>query len=348
MGSEGDGASALPAGALVGGRYRVQARIGRGATSDVYAVLDEQSDQALALKYLRPLSDRAFDATRTMQLEREYFTLCELAHPSIIAVHDYSAGEHTFYTMELLDGRDMSQLGVQPWRQASAILRDIASSLAIVHSRRLLHRDISARNVCRTSDGRAKLIDFGALTPMGLVKPIVGTPPFVPPEAVALQALDARADLYAFGALAYYLLTGEHAYRARTFEQLPDLWRSPITSLRAKAPDVPVALEQLVLELLSLDRGARPSSAAAVMERICGIAALPLLEQPEVTHAYLDADLIGRHEQLNEVRQSLSSASRAQRRVRIEGAAGYGPRAFRRVRARGQAARRDGVTRRSQ
>ena len=333
MGSEGDGASALPTGALIGGRYRVQARIGRGASSDVYAVRDEHLGRALALKYLRPSSDRAADATRTMQLEREFFTLCELAHPSIIAVHDYSAGEHTFYTMELLDGRDLAQLGVQPWREACAILRDIASSLAIVHSRRLLHRDVSARNVCRTKDGRAKLIDFGALTPMGVVKQIVGTPPFVPPEALALQALDARADLYAFGALAYYLLTGEHAYRARTFEQLPDLWRSPITSLRARrsnpdprAEEIPETLERLVLELLNLDRTARPSSAAEVMERICGIAGLPLLEQPEVTHAYLTTPtLIGRHEQLHEVRQSLIGLHRGRGAVlAVEGAAGSG------------------------
>jgi serine/threonine protein kinase len=319
MGREGDSAGALPTGALVGGRYRVDARIGRGATADVYSVRDEQTAKTLALKYLRPSGDRSTDAIRTIQLEREYFTLCELAHPSIIEVHDYSAGEHTFYTMELLEGRDLAQLGVQPWRDACAILRDVASSLAIVHSRRMLHRDISARNVWRTSDGRAKLLDFGALTPMGVVKQIVGTPPFVPPEAVALQALDARADLYAFGALAYYVLTGEHAYRARSFEQLPDLWRSPVTSVRKKGQDsgereLPEDLEQLVLELLSLDRAARPSSAAAVMERICGIAGLPLLEQPEVTHAYLTTPtLIGRHKQLAAVRQGLIALHRRSR-----------------------------------
>lgn len=314
MGSEGDGAEALPQGALVGGRYRVAERIGRGATSDVYAVRDEHTGRALALKYLRPSADRAADAAHTMQLEREYYTLCELAHPSIIAVHDYFAGEHAFYTMELLDGRDVAQLGALPWREACAILRDVASALAIVHSRRLLHRDLSARNVHRTRDGRAKLIDFGALQPMGVVKQIVGTPPFVPPEALALQPLDARADLYALGALAYYVLTGEHAYRARAFEQLPDLWRSPITSVRARAADVPEALELLVLELLSLDRAARPASAAEVMERICGIAGLPLIEKPEVTHAYLTTPtLVGRQAQLAEVRRALVALHRKSR-----------------------------------
>ncbi len=286
-------------GTLLGGRYRVSALIGRGATSDVYAVLDESTFASLALKY-QCKGNKAL-------LEREYYTLCELAHPSIIAVHEYATeGEHGFYTMELLEGHDLAKRGPLPWREACEILRDVVSSLAILHSRGLLHRDLSARNVFRTRDGRAKLIDFGAMTPMGVAKQLIGTPPFVPPEALQLQALDARADLYALGALAYYVLTGKHAYLARTFEQLPDTWRTPPRSVRALAPDVPEALDTLVLELLSLDRSARPSLAGAVMERICGIAALPLREGAEVTHAYLTMPaLVGRKEQLQAVRAAL-------------------------------------------
>ena len=95
----------------------------------------------------------------------------------------------------------------------------MASSLAILHSRGLLHRDVSARNVRCTADGRAKLIDFGAMTAMGVAKDVVGTPPFMAPEALQMQTLDARADLFALGALAYYVLTGRHAYPARTHER---------------------------------------------------------------------------------------------------------------------------------
>ena len=66
-----------------------------------------------------------------------------------------------------------------------------------------------------TADGRAKLIDFGAMTPMGVAKDVVGTPPFIAPEALQLQALDARADLFSLGALGYYLLTGAARVSAR-------------------------------------------------------------------------------------------------------------------------------------
>ena len=78
---------------------------------------------------------------------------------------------------------------------------------------------MSARNVRCTADGRAKLIDFGAMAPMGVAKDIVGTPPFVAPEVLQMQALDARADLYSLGALGYCMLTGRHAYPARGAER---------------------------------------------------------------------------------------------------------------------------------
>ena len=69
-----------------------------------------------------------------------------------------------------------------PWREACSILRDVASALSLVHSRRLVHRDVTHRNVHRTPDGRAVLLDFGALVPMGPTNDVVGTPPFMPPD----------------------------------------------------------------------------------------------------------------------------------------------------------------------
>jgi len=148
-------------------------------------------------------------------------SLSQLAHPRIIEVYDYGLERRSpYYTMELLDGEDLRERGKLPWREACALLRDVASSLAIIHSRGLVHRDVSARNVRCTSDGRAKLIDFGAMAPSGVSHRLVGTAPFVPPEALQLQALDGRADLYSLGALAYWTLAGRYAYPAHAFERL--------------------------------------------------------------------------------------------------------------------------------
>src|SRR5262245_59134228 len=181
--------------------------------------------------------------------------------------------------MELLDGADLASLGRLPWPQACALLRDVASSLSVLHSRGLLHRDVSARNVRYSStSGAAKLIDFGALCSIGLDLEVVGTPPFVAPEAMQMQALDARTDLFALGALGYYLLSGRHAYPARQLRELRDAWRSAPPPIGRLVPDVPAALSQLIMELLALDRSARPHSAAEIMKRVCTIAQLPIDE----------------------------------------------------------------------
>jgi hypothetical protein len=300
------------AGELVGNRLRVEAPLGEGGAAAVYRVRDEGSGRKLALKQLRPPADER-RALVTSQFEREYYTLAQLAHPRIIEVFDYGfAGGSAYYTMELLDGEDLRERGKLPWRHACALLRDVASSLAIVHSRGLVHRDVSARNIRCTADGRAKLIDFGAMVPMGGSQRLVGTPPFTAPEAVQLQALDGRADLYGLGAVAYWTLTGRHAYPARSFNQLRDLWRTPAPSPRDYEPELPPALCELVLSLLRLDRAERPSSAAEVMERLSGIAGLALSELPQVGRAYLIMPkLVGRDALLQEVRAVLLQSAQS-------------------------------------
>jgi serine/threonine protein kinase len=140
-----------------------------------------------------------------------------LRHPRIVEAYHYASDPHgLFYTMELIDGPDLRAATPMPWRQTCFLLRDIALSLAIVHSRRLVHRDVGPGNVRLSRDGRAKLLDFGATVSMGIPCDVVGTPPCTPPEAFAYEPLDARADLFGLGALGYYLLTGEHAYPAST------------------------------------------------------------------------------------------------------------------------------------
>jgi hypothetical protein len=292
---------------------------------EVFRVRDGRTGEVLALKRLKARGLRA--ASRVALFEREFHTLAQLAHPRIIEVRDYGIDEGSpYYTMELLQGEDLRQLGPLPWRQACAVLRDVASSLAILHSRRLLHRDVSARNVRVDVGGRAKLIDFGAMVPMGVPKEVVGTPPFVAPEALQLLSLDARADLYSLGALAYYVLTGRHAYPARKLGDLRDAWRTPPLPPARIVPDAPESLGRLVLELLSIDRSARPQSAAEVMQRLCAIAELPVEERIEVGQAYLSTPtLVGRDGALIEVRKRMLLLARGKGcALSVEGPAGSG------------------------
>jgi hypothetical protein len=314
-------------GRTVAGRYVIELLLGRGGMSAVYRVHDLRTGKKLALKRGLAGSPRKM-RKRQEFLEREFNTLSQLAHPCIIEVHDYGVDEQSYpyYTMELLDGEDLHNTGQLPWQRVCALLRDVASSLAILHSRGMIHRDVSGRNVRCTTDGRAKLIDFGAMTCMGVAQDVVGTPPFLAPEVLQMQALDARVDLYSLGALAYYLLTGRHAYPARRLHELRDIWRSPPIPPIRIAPDTPAALSALVMQLLSLDRATRAHSAPELMTRLCTLAGLPLAEQAQVSRAYLTTPtLIGRDRELVAVRKRMLSLARGDGgTLLVQGASGSG------------------------
>ena len=300
-------------GKVIGGRYVLEEQLGLGGAATVYRASELRTGHKLALKRSQRVSQRTARKRRSA-LEREFHTLAQLAHPCIIEVYDYGVDDDIpYYTMELLDGADLHETGRLPWREAAALLRDVASSLAILHSRGLLHRDVSATNVRRTADGRAKLLDFGAMASLGVVSEVIGTPPFVAPEVLQMQALDARSDLFSLGALAYYTLTGRHAYPARRLNDLRDIWRSKPFDPSRLTPELPEALSQLIMQLLSLDRSARPQHAAEVMARLCAIADLPEAEIGAVSRSYLFAPtLVGRDPQLLEVSRGMLDLLRGQ------------------------------------
>jgi hypothetical protein len=313
-------------GALIAARYRVEAMLGRGGMAVVYRVRDERLGKGVALKrcFAR---DRGKLVRYGALLEREYHTLTQLAHPGIIEVYDYGVDPRgPYYTMELLEGSDFENLERMPWQAACVALRDLASALAILHSRGLLHRDVSLRNMRSTANGRTKLIDFGAMVTMGVAKDVVGTPPFMPPEVLQLQALDARSDLFSLGALGYRLLTGRHAFPARRFSQLADAWRSKPTPLHVIVPEIPQELSALILRMLNLDRSGRPQTAAEIIERLSVLANLEREDVATISRAYLATPtLVGRDTALLSVRKQMLSLVRGDGGVLlVRGAAGSG------------------------
>ncbi|HKP59372.1 MAG TPA: protein kinase [Polyangiales bacterium] len=249
------------------GRYVVQSEIASGGMGAVYRVLDRVSGETQALKRVMQRGSKRRYAIEAF--EREYHVLASLDHPRIIRVFDYGVdADGPYYTMELLEGQDLRRAAPLVYRSACSYLRDIATSLALLHGRRLLHRDLSPSNVRVTPDGHCKLFDFGALTAFGPSGHVVGTPPLIAPEAISGAPLDQRTDLYSLGALAYWLLTGRHAFAVRKLSELNDAWSIPPQPPSAYATDVPPELDALVLSLLNRDPLARPSSAAEVIARL--------------------------------------------------------------------------------
>jgi len=277
----------------------------------VYAVLDLTNGKKVALK--RPATQSSPEHQRRMYdlFAREFQALCQLAHPRIVEVYDYGVDQlGPYYTMEILDGGDLQQLVPVSYGRLCEIARDVCSALSLLHSRRIVHRDLGPRNVRCTSAGVAKLIDFGAMTRMGQSKEIVGTPAFCAPEVVNMQSLDARTDLFALGATLYYAVTSHHAYPARDFASLPNAWRFALPRPSELVNDVPEALDALILDLLQLDPNLRPSNAAEVIERLLAIEGRPAnvqgAEQLVVAQSYLDTPVfVGRAEELPRVRSRI-------------------------------------------
>ncbi|MBN1655695.1 MAG: protein kinase [Deltaproteobacteria bacterium] len=298
----------------VAGRYSVQALLGRGGMASAYRVYDKVNKNTLALKMLcvDDSDDDDKKSYMTTLFEREFHTLVQLAHPRVVQVFDYGVDQGTpYYTMELLDGGDLRELSPMPWQEVCTVAYEVCSVLSLLHSRRLIHRDLTPRNIRRTAGGKAKVFDFGLIAPLGTVGLREGTPQYLAPESLMKTSLDGRSDLFSLGATLYYALTGETAFRARSFRVLPDLWRSPPLPPSRLVPDIPPAVDKLVLDLLRIDVGSRPKSAAEVMDRLLPLMQTTPGEELSAARAHLATpQLIGRNDVIMRFRKCLVRAVR--------------------------------------
>jgi len=223
------------------GPYDVVGTLGAGGMGEVYRARDARLEREVALKILPESFGR--DPDRLARFEREAKAVASLSHPNILAVFDTgtaaptggAAGSGhpvTYVVMELLTGEtlgDRLKSGPLPVRKATEVAGLIARGLSAAHEKGLVHRDLKPDNVFLTSDGQVKLLDFGlaryaaeasevhatraAITDAGTV---MGTVGYMAPEQVRGEAVDARADLFALGAVLYEMLAGERAFRRET------------------------------------------------------------------------------------------------------------------------------------
>jgi tetratricopeptide (TPR) repeat protein len=294
----------------IGARFDVIERLGQGGMATVYRVRDVRTGEELALKQMTAPAEPGRARELTALFEREFYTLAQLSHPSVIEAHDFGLDSNgAYYTMELLDGGDLvARAPIEP-REACRLFAQICSSLCLLHARRFVHRDISPRNVRFTSAGRAKLIDFGALMEMGPCTQTIGTPSCVAPEVVQHVSLDARTDLFSLGATLYFALTGRPAFQVRSFADLRAAWRNEPAPPSALVPGVPAALDALVHALLRIDPSLRPNSAFEVMQRLAAIAGVDRAETELTSAAYLTTPrLVAREHELRRFRRQLRKA----------------------------------------
>ncbi len=279
--------SAVQAGTIIDGRYRVSAKLGSGGMAEVYLAQDTLLGRQVALKLLhhRFAEDQEF----VERFRREASSAAGLSHPNVVAVFDRGEWDGTYYiAMEYLPGRSLKAVvrehGALSPQDATDIVVQILLATRFAHKRGIIHRDIKPHNVILDEEGRAKVTDFGiaraGASDMTLTGSIMGTAQYLSPEQAQGHAVSESSDLYAVGVVLYELLTG----------QVPFEGESPVTvALKqvsveptppsALNPAVTPALEAVVMRSLAKDPAARFASAdefiAALQQAREGIAPAP-------------------------------------------------------------------------
>jgi len=207
-------------GAVLEGRYRVEAVIASGGMSTVYRGHDLRLDRPVALKVMdaRYAGDQQF----LTRFQREARAIARLKHPGLVAIYDQGgadqgAGAPPFLVMELVEGGTLRELlrerGPMPPHAVAAVLRPVLGGLGEAHRAGLVHRDIKPENVLISRDGEVKLVDFGlvrAIAEAGITATsvILGTASYLSPEQVVGSPIGPRSDIYSAGIMAFELLTG--------------------------------------------------------------------------------------------------------------------------------------------
>jgi eukaryotic-like serine/threonine-protein kinase len=271
--------------ALELGQYTLQEQIGQGSMGQVFRAKHAMLRRPTAIKLLT--GDGSETALR--RFEREVQLTASLTHPNTISVYDYgrTPDGHFYYAMELLEGKTLEELvaqtGALPAGRVIHILAQICGALNEAHGVGLIHRDIKPANIYLCTRGGVcdvvKVLDFGLVrefdNPTSVAftnaDAVVGTPLYLSPEAIVTpEEMDARADIYGLGAVAYFLLCGSPPFSGRTMVELCShhLHSAPPPPSRRAPGGVAEDLERLVLACLAKEPAQRPQSTAALAREL--------------------------------------------------------------------------------
>ena len=255
------------------GRYKITGLLGRGGMAAVFQAEDTLLHRPVALKVL--YEQYVADAALVERFRREAIIAARLEHPNIVPIYDVGESDGTVYiAMKFLAGRSLQdelllQRDMSP-DMVLNIINQVAAALDYAHAHNVVHRDIKPGNVFLNDDGRVLLTDFGiaksldapGMTTTGM---IIGTPDYMAPEQIdsKIGMVDARADIYALGIMAYRMLTGERPFDGSTTDVLLAHLTKPAEAASVRNPYLPPSIDAVLSRAMAKNPVERISSAGA-------------------------------------------------------------------------------------
>jgi len=252
---------------LLNNRYQLLEKLGSGGMSDVFRARDLMLERSVAIKVLHEhySNDGAFQ----QRFRQEARAAANLSHPNIVTVHDFGF-DHSqlFIVMEYIPGKDLKTLLRQRGRfsveEAIPLMVQACAGIGYAHRAGLVHCDVKPHNMIVTPDSRLKVTDFGIARALSTITPdekadvVWGSPQYFSPEQAIGEAPSPASDVYSLGVVLYEMLTGALPFNAPTSEELArmHLQEAPIPPSEY-VPDIPSALEQIILKVLSKEPSAR-------------------------------------------------------------------------------------------
>ncbi|MGB5081782.1 MAG: serine/threonine-protein kinase [Burkholderiales bacterium] len=263
------------------GRYRLLAEIGRGAMGTVYRAVDPLIEREVAIKTLHPTLPEDLMQEVRKRFLREAKSAGRLNHPNIVTIYDVGEqGDIAYIAMELLEGRSLQKMLLDPGRLPFHFIAGLAAQLAdgLDHARRfaIVHRDVKPANVVVSPAGRAKLTDFGvayvpssAMTQAGTA---IGSPKYMSPEQVLSLPVDPRSDIFSLGVVLYEMLTRrtpfERPGETSLFSLMQRIARDPYPPATQLDPEIPAAFDRVLARALAKSPGERYARAGEMAEEL--------------------------------------------------------------------------------
>ncbi|MDO8962888.1 MAG: Stk1 family PASTA domain-containing Ser/Thr kinase [Coriobacteriia bacterium] len=265
---------------IFGRRYRVTERIGSGGMADVYKAVDETLGRTVAVKVMH--AHYAADPDYVARFRQEAAAAANLSHPSIVNIYDFGVEGTPYIVMELVRGTDLKavlrQRGVIDPTQVAEYGAQVCSALGVAHGYGIIHRDIKPQNVVLQPDGRVKVMDFGIARAVDSdatqTGSVLGTAQYVSPEQAQGRVLGPQTDLYSLGVVLYELSTGRLPFDGDTpvSVALKHVNDAPVPP-RQLRPEIPPALEAVILKAMTKDPAHRYRSADEMRDDLLRVAA---------------------------------------------------------------------------